>query len=57
MAKLHRGWVEKKFPNIMLNTTKIVNPRVKSNIKCQIDFSRALKWGIVHLCIVFLILK
>ena len=25
-----RGWGEKKFPNILLNTTKMVNPRIKS---------------------------
>ena len=34
----------------MLDTTKIVNPIVISQAYCQIDFSRALKWGIVHLC-------
>ena len=46
----NRGWVEKKFPNIILNTTKMGNPRVKSHATYQIDFLRALKWGIVHLC-------
>ena len=28
----------------------MINLRVKSQAKCQIYFSRALKWGIVHLC-------
>ena len=45
-----RGWVEKKFPKILLNNIRMINPRVESQAKCQIDFSRALKWGIVHLC-------
>ena len=28
----------------------MINARVKSQAKCQIYFSRALKWGIVHFC-------
>ena len=43
-----RGWVEKKFPNILPNNAKMVNPTVKPWAKCQIDFFRTLIWGVVH---------
>ena len=47
---ISRGCLIKKFPNILPNYAKTINSRVKSQAKCQIYFSRALKWGIVHLC-------
>ena len=45
-----KGWCKKMFQDVLPNYTKIINPRVKSQAKWQIYFSRALKWGIVHLC-------
>ena len=46
-----RGCLIKKFPNVLLNNAKVVNPTVKPQAKGQNYFSIALKWGIVHLCI------
>ena len=49
---IYRGCLIKKFPNVLLNNNaKMVNPTVKPQAKCQNYFSIALKWGIVHLCI------
>ena len=45
----YRGCLIKKFPNVLLNNAKMINPRVKVQAKCHIYFSRAFKWGIVHL--------
>ena len=36
--------------NVLPNDVKMINPKVKSPANCQIYFSRALKWGILHLC-------
>ena len=47
---LHRGWVKKKFTNVLLHTAKRIELRVKSQFRGQNIRSRALKWGIVHLC-------
>ena len=46
----NRGCLIKKFPNVLPNFAKTINPRIKSQAKCQIYFLRALKWGIIHLC-------
>ena len=35
---------------ILLHTSKTIAPRVKSQARGQNNWSRALKWGIVHLC-------
>ena len=45
-----RGWAKKKCTNVLLHTTKMIDPRVKSQARGQNNGSRALKWGIVHLC-------
>ena len=45
-----RGCPIRKFTNILPHTTKMINPRVKSQARGQNNRSRALKWGIVHLC-------
>ena len=45
----NKGWVEKKFPNVLLNNSKLVNPAVKAQAKDQNYFSIALKWGILCL--------
>ena len=45
-----REWTKKKCTNILLHTAKIIDPRVKSQARGQNNGSRALKWGIVHLC-------
>ena len=37
-------WVKKKETDILLNDTKMIQARGQNNL------SRALKWGIVHLC-------
>ena len=47
---VNRGCLIKKFPSVLPIYAKMINLRVKSQAKCQIYFSRALKWGIVHLC-------
>ena len=44
----YRGCVKKKFPNGLLNNSKMVDPTVKPQAKGQNYFSIALKWGIVH---------
>ena len=44
---LRAFWI--KFPNVLSNNAKMINLRLKFQAWCQIDFSRALKWGIVHL--------
>ena len=44
-----RGCLIKKFPNVLLNKAKLVNPTVKSQAKGQNYFSTALKRGIVCL--------
>ena len=40
---IDRGRVKKKFPNVLPNNAKMINPRVKFQAWCQIHFSRALK--------------
>ena len=52
MEASHKRWCKKKCQNVLLNNVKMINPRVKSQ-NCQIYFLRALKWGIVHLCILY----
>ena len=42
--------MQKKFQNVLLNNTKLINPRVIPQAKGQNNFSIALKWGIVCLC-------
>ena len=39
--------MQKKFPNVLLNNAKLINPRLKSQDKSQNNFPIALKWGIV----------
>ena len=46
----NRGWVKKKFTNVLLHTAKLIYPRVKSQARGQNNGSRALKWDIVYLC-------
>ena len=41
---------KKKCTTVLLNTTKMIDPRVKSQARGQNYRSRALKLGIVHLC-------
>ena len=41
---------KKSLQNILLYIAKVINPRVKSQARGQNNRSRALKWGIVHLC-------
>ena len=38
------------FINVILHTTKMIDPRVKSQARAENNGPRALKWGIVHLC-------
>ena len=45
-----RGCTKKKCTNVLLHTAKMIDPRVKSQARGQNNGSRALKWGIVHLC-------
>ena len=49
-SKGSRGCLIKKFTNVLLHTSKMIDPRVKSQARGQNNGSRALKWGIVHLC-------
>ena len=49
-SKGSRGCLIKKFTNVLLHTSKMIDPRVKSQARGQSDRSRALKWGIVHYC-------
>ena len=41
--------MKKKFTRILLHASKI-STRVKSQERGQYNRSRALKWGIAHLC-------
>ena len=41
---------KKNKTDILLNITKVIAPAVKTQAKGQNNLSRALKWGIVHLC-------
>ena len=47
---INRGWAKKKCTDVLLYTAKMIDPRVKSQARGQNNGSRALKWGIVHLC-------
>ena len=42
---------KKNRTDISLNITKVIAPTVKTQANGQNDISRALKWGIVHVCI------
>ena len=41
---------KKNKTEIFLNIPKVIAPTVKTQPRGQNDWSRALKWGIVHLC-------
>ena len=45
----NKGWCEKKFHNSLPINAEMIDPRVKSQARCQFYFPRALKWDIVHL--------
>ena len=38
---------KKKYTNVLLHTTKMIDPRVKSQARGQNNGTIALKWGIV----------
>ena len=42
--------VQKECTNVFLHITKVNDPRVENQARVQNDRSRALKWGIIHLC-------
>ena len=46
----YRGWVKIIRTDILLSNSTVITPRVKNQDRGQNDWSRALKWGIVHLC-------
>ena len=48
---ISKGCPIKKFTNVLLYSAKKINPRVKKQARCQNNRSRALKWDIVHFCI------
>ena len=50
VRRLSRGCLTKKFTYVLLHTAKMINSRIKSQGRGQNNMSRALKWGIVHLC-------
>ena len=41
---------QKKSTDVLPQTAKMIDPRVKSQARGQNNGSRALKWGIVHPC-------
>ena len=50
MLNKYRGCVIIIWTGILHHNSNIIAPRVKSKSICQTYWSRALKWGIVHLC-------
>ena len=46
----NRGWAKIIRTDILLHNSTVITPRVKVQARGQNNWSRALKWGIVHLC-------